>query len=1156
MEQASNTFNKGLQLDTHPMVQGNDSLTDCLNGTLVTMNGNEVILQNDMGNRRVDNAFLPAGYQPVGIKEFGGIIYVAAYNPITNRSQVGSFPSPERKIGIFDDNNLGGNISPSNFTASEYSDLDGLFCLDSDTVQVPLTNKTSLHAGDKFVIYYNTNDYNDWFNSENLSNFNNISETKIKSSKNKKYTAQIGILNSQNNFVDITKNLCRWTTESPVGEYIDTTNKPDLYKFNVGYFIKPNGSNVNFTAPDTINDNIFQQERQLNTSLVNTYSYKLVGPMYMQLKVNHIQSFDYNIWGSFENGTLTLSVEGTATYNCPDTLPGKEGTGGSNETYSSFELLTSFNENREDDFIMFDLFQSVNGECVPINYRQSNDQDKFYILKKGVFNYDPVSNLYTAKLTKEYIIKNFTDDIFSYVIGVRTPLDINGRNTYLAGLSSKGQIDINLLGSGDTNARRWQFKYNTDNSIDLRYSFDFYPKPDETLSKLTANLTNIQNAQDTKSIVLFDTISTGTQSKTIKVFGLTPKALYRVKLSYVINGEEPYQDYNHNEFILTTELFNDCFSRGKNQIIDYGWPGGVQCTNISSSTKINDDTSQEIKVFKDKLEIKPYISIIVNKDSTTIKESQEGNFIKKGNPLLDKINVIYKQYIDPTFEIQDTHFRIKDLYPSFITANNNATMKIARAVTNIDEIKQNIKEIYGLSDSTVNNLIQQQITVNNGEKSYVNLNLTWKDIFECKSIKFDGEIENVFDTVKNYLDDHFNYNKKDTITKISCPTVMQLMGHMMSRHRDVHALIVGKLNLPKDKNIRGFYNVMLTFHDCGDSDQLNRLSERYEFDKIYSDIHDGTQTIIFSQYADNIYSSLQKYSSKTKDNNLELEPVFLYAFGDSESKDFVRGYLTREDVGDSNKVETISGNKLVSRVWWRAVNSESAKYPFVLVNKLLEVTESSIQNDIQKYFKQLFKVPGYELDEIVFCRYKKFKLNGYIQPDTNIDRSSLIKPYSCRIPYTISLTFVPSSSSTQLINGINNSNNDILKFYLNSTNITDTKEILEGISSSNKYRDLYENGPSNVLKLSNIDLAGNEYKDKNKIYVYQQGTEITDCNYKGELFSQGNEYQLLYYNNPNSSRTGESTALKYQYDYFDDTEEHHTRTYFAYDNPFIVNLNT
>jgi hypothetical protein len=49
------------------------------------MNGNENVLQNDMGNARVDNAFLPSGYVPIGMKEYGGVIYVAAYNPITNR---------------------------------------------------------------------------------------------------------------------------------------------------------------------------------------------------------------------------------------------------------------------------------------------------------------------------------------------------------------------------------------------------------------------------------------------------------------------------------------------------------------------------------------------------------------------------------------------------------------------------------------------------------------------------------------------------------------------------------------------------------------------------------------------------------------------------------------------------------------------------------------------------------------------------------------------------------------------------------------------------------------------------------------------------------------------------------------------------------------
>jgi len=49
------------------------------------MNGNEISLQNDMGNRRIKEAFLPPGYIPLGTKEYGGIIYIVCYNPITNR---------------------------------------------------------------------------------------------------------------------------------------------------------------------------------------------------------------------------------------------------------------------------------------------------------------------------------------------------------------------------------------------------------------------------------------------------------------------------------------------------------------------------------------------------------------------------------------------------------------------------------------------------------------------------------------------------------------------------------------------------------------------------------------------------------------------------------------------------------------------------------------------------------------------------------------------------------------------------------------------------------------------------------------------------------------------------------------------------------------
>jgi hypothetical protein len=60
-------------------------MVDCLNGTLVTYNGNELHLQNDMGNAQVGTSYLSKGYVPVGMKEYGGVIYVASYNPETKK---------------------------------------------------------------------------------------------------------------------------------------------------------------------------------------------------------------------------------------------------------------------------------------------------------------------------------------------------------------------------------------------------------------------------------------------------------------------------------------------------------------------------------------------------------------------------------------------------------------------------------------------------------------------------------------------------------------------------------------------------------------------------------------------------------------------------------------------------------------------------------------------------------------------------------------------------------------------------------------------------------------------------------------------------------------------------------------------------------------
>lgn len=90
---ATNTFQDGLIMDSHPLATPNNVLTNCLNGTLITYNGNELILQNDVGNSKITK--LKDGFVPIGLKEFGGILYIFSVNPDTNISEIGTFPSPD-----------------------------------------------------------------------------------------------------------------------------------------------------------------------------------------------------------------------------------------------------------------------------------------------------------------------------------------------------------------------------------------------------------------------------------------------------------------------------------------------------------------------------------------------------------------------------------------------------------------------------------------------------------------------------------------------------------------------------------------------------------------------------------------------------------------------------------------------------------------------------------------------------------------------------------------------------------------------------------------------------------------------------------------------------------------------------------------------------
>lgn len=95
-QEATNTFNDGMIKDMNPLTTPNTVLTDCINGTLITYNGNEFVLQNDMGNYKLPLASLGSDFIPVGIREYGNIIYIISYNPIKDLCQIGSYPSPQR----------------------------------------------------------------------------------------------------------------------------------------------------------------------------------------------------------------------------------------------------------------------------------------------------------------------------------------------------------------------------------------------------------------------------------------------------------------------------------------------------------------------------------------------------------------------------------------------------------------------------------------------------------------------------------------------------------------------------------------------------------------------------------------------------------------------------------------------------------------------------------------------------------------------------------------------------------------------------------------------------------------------------------------------------------------------------------------------------
>ena len=1030
MEQAVNSFSEGIQLDTHPMVQGNNSLTDCLNGTLITMNGNEAVLQNDMGNRRVDNAFLPAGYEPVGMKEYGGIIYVAAYNPVTNRSQIGSFPSPERKIDINDNQGISINFRTdlaSNDNIYSDNQLNGINCIKTDSILYPLTGKNSLHVGDKFVVYGNLDQTSD------ITNYDNTSGNKVRSPKNKKYTLSLGILNSQNEFVDITKTLCRWEGSTLI-EF--NNNESDIYKFNSGYFIASSYSD----SSSTISDNLLIRERQKKA--INTYAYKLVGPLYLKVQLNHIEDFSYNIYGittNPEKTTATIFIEGTIKYNCPD---GIISGGNGNDIYSTFAIDTP-------TFNGFDLV----GESI------SNTQ-------ASEITYDEKTNLYTAKITKSYDIAAQQGSIYNYVIGVNA---FQTESTYLSGLSTKGSIDLSLLGSGTIKLKGWRFinNFNTREGI-ISYAFEAYPEYGKVFEDLSLTFTDIR---ENSKIFKIENQQLNNGRVNLNVswdnIGLEPRKLYKVEFKYyernISTGERIEKTINLGDnkicWYLTTELFNSCYNPSNEDFIEnyFDPKEGNEQTTLNKKLTL-DLCAQDIPV------------ISIDSKYSTI----DGSVISETNPS----NGIFKVTTDNSYKIRvrvspKVDFVNENLYPDYIKFSGSKIPSSAEIIfDNIlsTTIKNSIQPI------TVGNIqsIIDDMNITDLNLGTINVSSNVYEITKDYNIRecYKTTAEQKYITVNNLftsINDLINNNDNIEYYNIMYP-YLGIVGYCYYDEGGENPRI--KLALWEKTSSSGFGSLIESDWDTGSNEGQNEW-RTFSLRDNYSFFQDTFEL---------------KHLSK----ELFIVGITPGILDDQNRVQWVKestGHHLSNIIWNSNmtgkKQNPYPNTQNILRVW---VKGPQGQYGLLFTKVINNIDISS--SDIKNYIINYLNLSGYKDLHFVY------KLNSQIQLYYKSNNYSYNNKFDLNLPvkYTYNILY----SNFPEISGIGVSyNQDPIVFKVPNTNISNEGYLNINLKSNDEFFDFVEETIQN---------------NSNQIEVYDK-TLKTSIDIEGKQLSSGIIYREIQINN-------------------------------------------
>ena len=503
----TNTFTGGMQKDLHPMVTPSNVLTDALNATIITMNGNESVLQNDMGNARIESAYLPSGYVPIGMKEHGGVIYIAAYNPLTKKGQVGSFPSPERNINKTESKsptiNLLSILSEKNGT--ELKSFSKKFSIFGDDV--------ILHPGDRFSLYADLSSVHQY-----LSNYDKWTANATEEDLNKKNLISLDFVVSDvnNNLRVITDSLKRF--DSSNNEINFKENTTQLEKLNRGYFIQ-NIKDIQNTT---------DIERSLQA--VNTFNSRVAGHCYLLETINTVNSIEVSVEG-YKKGTTTppngiefgdkniaLKFNITYKYNCPE-----EYIAGCKIDFDGNTYYAPIKEPNDTQTIKHDSYS--NGEY---------------------------------QLTKEYVLylNSSNNEDITYTV---TPCMTFSE---LPGAAIKSKINLSKLNSGNINLTTWKYLVYNDRT-QLVYGIEAYPYTGQTINNLRIEFTDLLSSSN--SVHTIHIPSKRNYSGIFQeILTIPNNTIYAARLLYNINDTEvdkviTYGDNLEYKYLINTPIYNQYF---------------------------------------------------------------------------------------------------------------------------------------------------------------------------------------------------------------------------------------------------------------------------------------------------------------------------------------------------------------------------------------------------------------------------------------------------------------------------------------------------------------------------------------------------------------------------------------------------------------------